>query len=422
MKQPKFLKDICVILAAVLAVQAVTISARALENLVAEEPKQSSMERLMAETKAVETTAVVVVETQPEETVPAETETEKTAAAEAVIPEDAIVSAQPDSAAALVEAEEPAETVPEETQPEEPETIDEVPLYFQTDYPDEMYGSGTIATSGCGITSLAMVATYLTDHEYTPDVLADYFGGCASNNIDRLEYAIEEMQLPYEGRLNFHETLAEVKEGGVAIALMDGNSIFTETQHFVVLAGMNEDGTIRILDPYEPNYSHWQLKRALVEGFKPGDISGGFSGGWVFNKEDMPEEPFLYEEEEVDVECRYPDMELTEEEIWMLASMVWVEAQGEPVEGQQAVAEVVLNRLAADNFPDTLKGVIFAEGQFLSASKLSEGEPTQMQFEAIERAIYGPYILPEDVVFFATYPVNKNIWGEIGGHVFCHQW
>lgn len=46
-----------------------------------------------------------------------------------------------------------------------------VPLYFQTDYPDTRYGHGTVATSGCGITSLAMVATYLTGHDYYPDEL-----------------------------------------------------------------------------------------------------------------------------------------------------------------------------------------------------------------------------------------------------------
>ena len=53
----------------------------------------------------------------------------------------------------------------------------EVPLYFQNDYPDQRYGNGTVATSGCGITSLAMVATAMTGYVYRPDELADYFGG-----------------------------------------------------------------------------------------------------------------------------------------------------------------------------------------------------------------------------------------------------
>ena len=59
------------------------------------------------------------------------------------------------------------ETVPETTVAEtEPlrQAIDTVPQYYQTDYPYLKFGSsgGTIATSGCSLTSLAMVATYMT--------------------------------------------------------------------------------------------------------------------------------------------------------------------------------------------------------------------------------------------------------------------
>ena len=53
---------------------------------------------------------------------------------------------------------------------------------------------------------------------------------------------------------------------------------------------------------------------------------------------------------------------------------------------------------------------------------LEDAEDTQTQYEAIDRALNGPYVLPIDVVFFATYPVTENVWGEIGGHVFCYRW
>ena len=54
-----------------------------------------------------------------------------------------------------------------------PLTVDTVPQYFQTDYPDVRYGTGTIADSGCNMTALAMVASYMTDHVYYPDEIAD---------------------------------------------------------------------------------------------------------------------------------------------------------------------------------------------------------------------------------------------------------
>ena len=297
----------------------------------------------------------------------------------------------------------------------------EVPLYFQTDYPETMFGTGSVATSGCSITALAMVATYLTDHEYLPDELARYFGGTAENNIERLEIGSETMQLPFYKSENFDKTMTALREGKVAIALMEGSSLFTQTQHFIVLAGLNEDGTIIVHDPYEPNYERWDLKRAFQEGFEEGDILHGYSGAWIYDKSAMPEQPFLYSEPEPERgEPRYPDIHLTLEEKQLLARVVWVEAQGESLEGQQAVAEVVLNRMASNDYADTLKGVIYAENQFRSVPFLEDAQPYQAQYEAIENAIYGPYVLPEDVMHFATYEVNGNVWGRICGHIFCH--
>lgn len=337
---------------------------------------------------------------------------------------------------AVVEETLPPETIPiEETEPEV-ETIpsldslplppvkdvyDQVPLYLQTDYPNHMYGSGTIANNGCSVTCLAMVATYLTDHEYLPDELARYFGGVAENNIQRLEQGAETMQLPWEKLENFHKALEALREGKVVVALMEGQSLFTDSQHFIVLTGYNENGLIMVNDPYGPNYEKWDLKRAFREGFTEGDILCGFSGAWAFDKSAMPEEPFLYYEEDESGDPRYPDIQLTYEERQLLARVIWVEARGECAQGQQAVAEVVLNRMASPNFGDTLSNVIYAEGQFRSVPYLDDAEPYQAQYDAIERAIYGPYVLPEDVVHFATFRTSDNVWGQIGGHIFCYE-
>lgn len=382
-------KVICGLLAALAVMQSAAVPAAALENIVTDE--------------------VLNVDSDGNLLPPGFTEiTQETAATEATV---ATEPAEPEEKKISVETAEA----------EGEETFDEVPLYFQTDYPNDMYGSGNIASSGCSITCVAMVASYLTGHEYLPDELADYFGGRAENNIARLEYACDALQLPWKKTTNWHETLNELKEGKIAIVLMNSKSIFTASQHFIVLTGMTEDGKIMVHDPYKPNYEHWQLKNAFVNGFGEGDVCCGYSGGWVFDKEAMPEEPFIYIEEKVYVEPRYPDIELNWEEKTLLARMVWVEAQGESAEGQQAVAEVVLNRMMADNFPNTLKGVVYAEGQFRSTPLLEDAQPTQAQYEAVERALEGPYVLDEDVVFFATYPVNENVWGQIGGHIFCHQ-
>ena len=400
------------------------------ETLVTEtKPVETVPAQTMSlETVPAETTPAVTIpsETTPSETIPAETVPVETVPAETT-PVKTIPQQKPVNAA-------PAPTEPEQTEerevtiipsleelPEVSDGYDRVPLYFQTDYPNNMYGRGTIANNGCGVTCLAMVATYLTGHEYLPDELARYFGGVAESNMDRLEKGAEAMQLPWEKMENFDETMEALREGKVVIALMDSLSLFTDAQHFIVLTGFNEDGLIMVNDPYEPNYDKWDVKRAFREGFKPGDICYGFSGAWAFDKSAMPEEPFLYYEEYLGGEPRYPDIVLDAEDRQLLAKVIWVEAQGECEEGQQAVAEVVLNRMASPNFSDTLKGVIYAQGQFRSVPFLKDADPYQAQYEAIERAIYGPYVLPEDVVHFATYPTNDKVWGQIGGHIFCYE-
>ncbi len=410
-------KVVAVFLSLLMTLASLRISAVSATELESPVPETVPAETLTVETLPQETipAETIPVDTTPPETVPAETILEETVPAETAAPELQVQQEPAQSPDREVTVLPSLEELPAET------GYNRVPLYFQTDYPNNMFGSGTIANNGCSVTSLAMVATYLTGHEYLPDELAGYFGGVAENNIDRLEKGAEAMQLPWEKMENFHMTMEALREGKVVIALMESDSLFTDSQHFIVLTGFNENGLIQVNDPYEPNYEKWDLKRAFREGFTEGDICCGFSGAWAFDKSAMPDEPFLYYEEDLRGEPRYPDIQLTYEERQLLARVIWVEAQGECEEGQQAVAEVVLNRMASPNFGNTLKGVIYAEGQFRSVPYLEDAEPHQAQYEAIERAIYGPYVLPEEVVHFASFKTNEHVWGQIGGHIFCYE-
>lgn len=124
---------------------------------------------------------------------------------------------------------------------------------------------------------------------------------------------------------------------------------------------------------------------------------------------------------------RYAEIEITEAELHELAEMIYHEARGESAEGQQAVAEVVLNRVIAKNFPATVHGVLYqGKGtkapQFTPINKLGTKTPNKEQYAAIDAALYGPTILPEDVVFFSMQGENKNRWGKIGCHIFCYQY
>ena len=125
--------------------------------------------------------------------------------------------------------------------------------------------------------------------------------------------------------------------------------------------------------------------------------------------------------------ARYADVTMTEAERDELAAIIYLEARGEPAEGQQAVAEVVLNRVVSPDFPDSVSEVLHqGEGtavpQFSTIGLLSAAEPGQAQYDAIDAALYGPSILPVDVVFFSRNGENDRVWGKIGGHVFCYAY
>ena len=363
-------------------------------------------------------------ETEPtEETENTEPVTIPTEPVEETTPFDAMQEESTDTPQEIPKEKYDPSTAETETaeDPDAPRGHNGVPLYFQNDYPDEVYGEGTVASNGCSAASLAMIATYLTEHVYLPDEIARYFGDSAENHIARLEKGSDAMKLPYKKSYNWHETYAALKEGKIVLALMNSKSLFTNSQHFIILTGINEDGKIMVNDSQKANYDKWNIERGLREGFNEGDIMLGYDGGWIYDKAAMPEEPFLYyEAEPVRGECRY-DFELTEDEKWFIAKVVWVEARGESREGQQAVAEVILNRMASEKFPNTLSGVIYAAGQFKSAKFLDKAKPYQMQYEAVENALLGPYVLPEDVYYFATTAKTSKVWGKIDNHVFCYS-
>ena len=343
--------------------------------------------------------------TEATETVPPETEP-TTVPTEETIPEETTAT---------------EETVPVET--EAPKvTIDAVPHYHQSEYPDIRYGNGTIATSGSSVAALAMVATYMTDHVYTPADIADYAVQYSGSHYKRLEKVSDLMQIPWKRALNVNEALKAVREGKIAIALMGSRSVFPGGNHFIVLTGVTEDGKIWVLDPDDRDYSAWGVGELLENGFPDGKLIAGYEGAWIYDKTQMPEEPFIYEPEPTPEESRYPGLELTDAEIKLMADLIFMEAQSEPFEGQQAVAEVIFNRLKSGNFQSSINSIIYAKDQFAAVKNLYLAKPTDTQYKAIERALNGPYVLPEDVVFYAKFAVNKKIWGTIGSHIFCYSY
>ena len=103
---------------------------------------------------------------------------------------------------------------------------------------------------------------------------------------------------------------------------------------------------------------------------------------------------------------------LTQEEIDLLAKIVWLESQGEPTEGQEAVVEVVFNRMASEKYPDTLYDVL-SQGnptQFCSWKNRERANPTEKEYTSIHEVLNGnTHILRNDTLYFSTEPLTPRL-------------
>lgn len=123
-------------------------------------------------------------------------------------------------------------------------------------------------------------------------------------------------------------------------------------------------------------------------------------------------------------ETALSDCPYTEEEIDLLARLVMAEGGILPMDGKQAIAQTVLNRVASDSFPDTISDVIYEVKhgviQFSASPKLYAEEPTLECYYAVEGAIEYPDAYPTDMFWFRIdYPHKfAHFYTQIGNTFF----
>ena len=155
--------------------------------------------------------------------------------------------------------------------------INNFPYYNQGDpnWGKKGYGPGTIASSGCGPTSMAMVmksygtnvtpvdtVQYSLDHGFrtkNQGTSWGYFANIAkSNGLTAEQYD--------GGQKGIEVTKAKLASNIPVIGSMRPGD-FTKGGHFVVFSGIDQDGTIRVNDPSsrERSVKKWDAQRALSQ-------------------------------------------------------------------------------------------------------------------------------------------------------------
>jgi len=117
---------------------------------------------------------------------------------------------------------------------------------------------------------------------------------------------------------------------------------------------------------------------------------------------------------------------VNQQEMQMLAQLVYSEARGEPYTGQVAVAAVVMNRLQSDLFPATVKGIIFEP---LAFTAIADGQywltPDKTAYQAAWDAVRGWDPTQNALYYFnPDTATSKWIWSrpqvtKIGRHIFA---
>lgn len=117
------------------------------------------------------------------------------------------------------------------------------------------------------------------------------------------------------------------------------------------------------------------------------------------------------------------NISLTEEEYELVARIGMLECGGEEDLGQQAVFEVIFNRVFHEKYPDTVTEVLSQKGQFSTWKNrnIKQATPTEKIYENLNLVLAGKTeILPYETVYFSRGAQNKKVQERIGCHVFCN--
>ena len=126
---------------------------------------------------------------------------------------------------------------------------------------------------------------------------------------------------------------------------------------------------------------------------------------------------------------RFESADYTEEELFWLARIIYAESGAESLEGQIAVGNVVLNRVASREFPDSIYDVIFDRRYAVQFEPVANGTvyntPSEQSYTAARMALEGVSVVGDCLYFFAparsagSWIVNnRSYYTTIGCHRF----
>ncbi|EET62720.1 hypothetical protein BRYFOR_05070 [Marvinbryantia formatexigens DSM 14469] len=174
----------------------------------------------------------------------------------------------------------------------------ELPLFLQWDvrWGYERYGSDFLAVTGCGPTCLSMVQCGLSGetiwNPYEVAKMAEqegYYVNGEGSSWDLMSAGAEKLGLQVYSVTLSEEDITDTLRSGKPVICSVRAGDFTDSGHFIVLAGVNADGSIKVNDPNSRINSEksWDIGRILPQ----------IKGMWAYSFGDTEEEETLYADE-----------------------------------------------------------------------------------------------------------------------------
>ncbi len=161
----------------------------------------------------------------------------------------------------------------------------QIPHYLQTDYSSIPYGSGSIASSGCGPTCFAMIASYLTETTISPIDAVSWCGNTYYISGQGTSWSYFSAATKHFGcgsviqTTDPNEVLAALSEGQPVISSQSAG-LFTSRGHFIVLRGVTTSGKVLVNDPNDSTTKNYISREFDMMS----EIHSTAKAYWIFNK------------------------------------------------------------------------------------------------------------------------------------------
>lgn len=169
------------------------------------------------------------------------------------------------------------------------ERYPEIPLYLQQDYPTTKYGNYRLSGHGCGITTMAMLATYMADTELTPPMLCDRYGNyCYRSGTDGSLFNVtpSEMGFYLKEKTFDHRVAKEAMEQGHVVVCVQTKGYWTKGGHYLALEKLvdglegEEEQRVQVRDSNIYNYG--KLKGHEIDAFPWSTIPSNGQAYWIY--------------------------------------------------------------------------------------------------------------------------------------------